>query len=155
MIPRNAMALVCDDFRVEITGKYIIVGMYSGNIAIPAEPFRVNQLAFVFLIESDVSDPMSSLAIEVTLPGEPTQHMKVPLPTELRPEPLEGSTRWIHRVPMVINNPSLRVGPTVAKVIHDKGEIRVGGIPIIVKLQSDAIPSAFMALGPVPEAPQP
>jgi hypothetical protein len=36
-----AYVIMCDDIRQEITGKFILIGVYPGNIAIPAFPAQV------------------------------------------------------------------------------------------------------------------
>lgn len=34
-------AIVCDDVRTEITGKEILIGVYSSDISIPSTPFNI------------------------------------------------------------------------------------------------------------------
>ena len=45
--------LVCDDIRQETSGKFIVVGLYMGNITIPHVPFVLPSLAFLQVFESD------------------------------------------------------------------------------------------------------
>jgi len=45
--------LVCDDIRQENTGKFIVIGLYMGNITVPHVPFVLPSLAFLQIFESD------------------------------------------------------------------------------------------------------
>lgn len=45
--------LVCDDVRVEINGKFIIIGLYTPNILVPQLPFAFPSLTFVQAFHSD------------------------------------------------------------------------------------------------------
>ena len=41
----NAL-IICDDLRVEINGKQILIGVYAGDIIFPSFPAKLNQLLF-------------------------------------------------------------------------------------------------------------
>jgi hypothetical protein len=43
--------LVCDDIRIEVTGKEILIGVYSGAIVSPQFPFGLRSLAFRIAVE--------------------------------------------------------------------------------------------------------
>lgn len=43
---RPSSIIVCDDIRVEMDGKQILVGVYAGDIIFPSFPARMNQLLF-------------------------------------------------------------------------------------------------------------
>jgi hypothetical protein len=45
--------LMCDDFRVENNGKFIIVGMYITDMTVPSLPFPLPTLTFFCSLESD------------------------------------------------------------------------------------------------------
>ena len=45
--------LMCDDIRQETTGKFIVIGIYMGNLAVPHVPFTLPSLAFFQAFESD------------------------------------------------------------------------------------------------------
>jgi len=47
--------LVCDDIRQENNGKFIVVGLYMGNITVPHVPFVLPSLAFFQVFESERS----------------------------------------------------------------------------------------------------
>jgi hypothetical protein len=45
--------LVCDDIRQENTGKFILVGLYTGQIGIPHVPLTLPSLSFFQVFECD------------------------------------------------------------------------------------------------------
>jgi len=63
MTERAAHVIVSDDLRIETDGKFIIVGMYTGDIALPTAPFPVGQLVFTFLVSTEIDKPFSSLKL--------------------------------------------------------------------------------------------
>lgn len=139
MVDRHAILIVADDVQVGITGKITIRGLYTGNIAIPADPSTVPQLVFLFIIETDVRDPFMSMTLEITLPGDAPRQLPVvvmPLPQLVSQE----YTRYTLRVPFSLLFPLLRPGHIEAKVIHDKGEIVVGTPWISVISQTVVFP---------------
>jgi|SRR5208282_4581275 len=124
-IARQAFVTVCDDVRIEINGKLIMIGVYPNHIIVPAEPFVASQLVFNFYAESDINDPFTSVTLEVTLPKQPPQRMEVPLGVPAQPIS-PGWTRWYVRYPLTLRPAVLHFGKIVARVIHDKGELEAG-----------------------------
>ena len=45
--------LICDDVRQENTGKFLIIGMYMGNITVTQLPFALPTLTFFQTLEAD------------------------------------------------------------------------------------------------------
>jgi hypothetical protein len=45
--------LVCDDFRREDNGKFIIIGLYTPDMSVPQIPFVMPTLTFFMNLESD------------------------------------------------------------------------------------------------------
>jgi hypothetical protein len=131
MADRQGIVLVSDDLLASFSGKFNVIGIYTGDIIIFAEPSHVIQLVVLFVIECSLDDPFRSIILEVSLPGEPEpRHMSVPLvsPPQSRP----GRTRWILRLPFALNNILLRPGQIRTKVIHEKGEMDLGGPWVIL-----------------------
>lgn len=58
-----ANALICDDVRVEQTGKHILIGVYSGDIGVPSFPANV---AFNFWLQTRQDLP-GKLELEFTI----------------------------------------------------------------------------------------
>jgi hypothetical protein len=129
MIPRHASVLICDELLFSLTGKFNLLGNYTGDIAIPSDPNTALQLVFYFIVETDVSDPFQLLTFQVTLPKSEPVVQVVPVPPLLPPPP--DRPRWTLRWPLLIPQPVLRPGKIEAKVIHEKGEL-IAGTPWIV-----------------------
>jgi hypothetical protein len=120
MSGRQATVFACDDLLISLTGKFNALGIYTGDIVIPNE-ITAHQIVFVFQIEFDIDDPMSSAVLEVKFPGEENpRQLAVPVGTVT---PVEGRSRWIMRWPFAVQTVHLRPGCISTKVIHDKGEI--------------------------------
>jgi hypothetical protein len=128
MSGRQASVFACDDLLVSLTGKFTALGIYTGDIVIPNE-ITANQIVFVFQIEFDIDDPMSSVVLEVKFPGEENpRQMAVPVGPLT---PVEGRSRWIIRWPFAVQMAHLRPGRIYTKVIHDKGQIDTTGYWVV------------------------
>jgi hypothetical protein len=108
--PVISTVLVCDDVREEITHKHILIGVYSGMIAVHAFPAQ-RPLAFwlamkatdvgSFALTLRIITPKISPAAEMTLSfdipaaGEPFALFTPPLPLPItEPGNLELHARW-------------------------------------------------------------
>jgi len=131
MAPRQALMLVADEIYYNLQGKAILQGIYTTDLIIPTDPTPVRQLLLFFVIETDLSEPFTSLNVEITLPGStPVRNaVFVPPPQFLATlqQTQPGRTRFFVRHPVLIQNPILRPGLIEAKVIHESGEIAVTG----------------------------
>ncbi len=45
--------LVCDDFRQEVNGKFIVIGLYTPDMVVQQIPFLMPTLTFFMCLESD------------------------------------------------------------------------------------------------------
>src|ERR1700722_15575267 len=45
--------LMCDDVRQENTGKFIVIGLYTGNMTVPQLPAVLPFLTFFMFVEAD------------------------------------------------------------------------------------------------------
>jgi hypothetical protein len=129
-IARQAFVTICDDVRIEISGKLIMIGVYTNHIIIPTEPFIAPQLVFNFYAESDINDPFTSVTFEVNLPQQPIQRVDIPLGMPAKPVNPQW-TRWFVRQPMIVRPAILHFGRIDTKVIHDRGELEAGGAWIL------------------------
>ena len=125
MSTRKATVILCDEILFSLTGKTNLLGCYTGDLSIPADPSPTVQLAFYFLIETDIADPFQSLTIQIALPGAEVIVQPIPtLPQMVPPGP--GRTRATIRWPIVLPQPILRPGRIESKVIHEGGEMIAG-----------------------------
>jgi hypothetical protein len=125
MNDRQATILVSDDFLVSLTGKFTIIGIYTGDIGIFSDPSPALQLVCLFIVECDIGDPFQKLTFEIQIPGE--QEPRRISQTIITPPAIPGRSRWILRIPIPLTNVLLKPGQLRGKVIHEKGEIDVGG----------------------------
>jgi hypothetical protein len=123
---RCASVLVCDDIRLEISGKLIIIGAYTQDIVIPSDEFVVNQIYFLFLAECQRSEPFKSLKFEVTLPGNEPVAVDMGKPPPLADDVMPERERLYVRQAIQIPAAKLRPGKIMARVIHDGGVINAG-----------------------------
>jgi hypothetical protein len=133
---RQATLLVADEIFYNLHGKAVLQGIYHSDLIITTNPTTVSQLIFFFIMETELSDPFRSLAVEVVLPGNVPVRNQVPVTYPI-PSGLirEGTTRLFYRHPMLVPSPILRPGRIEAKAVHDSGEITVGA-PWIIPVQS-------------------
>jgi hypothetical protein len=138
---RHASVIVADDVTHSISGKLNIVGIYPTDIIIPTEPWHATQLVFLFIIETDPTDPYQSLTVYVELPGGESRHMALPIKTFIQGE--TDKLRWLVKYPLLFANPVLRAGPIFANVVHENGMIFTGAPVVVLRppqaLQTPAI----------------
>jgi hypothetical protein len=138
MSDRQATMIVADDWVTTISGKVNISGIYGTDISIPVDPFTASQLVFAFIIETSPEDPYQSLEIRVTLPGGDTRNLHLPISRFKDGE--ADKIRWCLKYPLLFANPILRPGPIEAKVIHEKGGIKVAA-PVVILTRPHSVPA--------------
>jgi hypothetical protein len=137
MAERHATFFVCDDVLVALNGKYTIAGMYTADIVIPHEPFKLSQLVFMFEVQTPTEHPFKSFVLQISLPGEPAPH-QLDLSGAIQLQ-IPGRTRAIYRIPFLIQTPLLRTGEIEAKVIHEEGELLAGKHWVVTVDQAQAL----------------
>ncbi len=125
---RQASVLIADEVTYSLNGKMNVFGIYTGDIVIPVATAIVSQLIFVFIVETEPTDPIKELQLQAVLPSGQTAHTIIPVNTLINS--LSDEIRWNIRVPLVFNSPILTPGAIIAKVIHERGEI-VAIAPVI------------------------
>ena len=140
---REASVIVCDDVRTEMTGKLIVIGVYTTDIAIFSDEQMSPQLQFLFYAECDHSDPFKSIKFEVQLPGEKPAFVET---ANLPPPPpiTSGRSRSYIRQLLTVAPATLRPGKITARVVHDRGEIPVSA-GWIRKIDRPNAPTTFVA----------
>jgi hypothetical protein len=129
---RQATVLLSEGIRLEFDGKFTVVGLFTSNIGIAASVVG-SILHFLIIIEGDVDHPLTSLSIEILMPGAiiPSR-FDFPTAQLLAPPPLAGQQRWKKILPVHLTNVALNPGPINCRLIHDQGmiEIAAGWIAI-------------------------
>jgi hypothetical protein len=97
--------IVCDSARREVSGKEILIGVYSGDIVVPSFPVVID-LAFWF--ETDIKEVGEQFVdIRIVVPG------KVP-PLEMR-----------FHINTTVAGPSSFATPTAQTPLVEPGELRI------------------------------
>jgi hypothetical protein len=123
----QATLLVCDEIRLEMTGKLILIGTYTSDMMIPAPGFVTPQMVFFLIFEGPLAErPTEGCKFEVTLPGQKPSEWPIIFQPNPPPVP-EGRTKFIMRHGWAIQSPVLNPGHIKGRVITSKGEISVGG----------------------------
>jgi hypothetical protein len=123
MTERTAFVTIADDIYTSYNGKLNIIGAYTQDIAIIADPFKANQLLFVFRVETGIDDPFQTLGVEITFPGQKSIVTTMPLPPN--PPRLPGRTKQALTFTVPAVYVDLRPGKIDVKVIHERGSIDV------------------------------
>jgi hypothetical protein len=123
MTERTAFVTVADDIYTSYNGKLNIIGAYTQDIAIVSDPFKANQLLFVFRVETAIDDPIQTLSVEITFPGRKSLVTAMTLPQT--PPSLPGRTRQALTFTIPAVYVDLRPGKIDVKVIHERGSIDV------------------------------
>jgi hypothetical protein len=135
----NASLLVCDQIRVENNGKLLLIGVYSGNIAIPFEPIPQISLTFLFSVDCPIDEYPSKVSYEVTLPnGSPTRQEITSTPLEPNP----NHTRWHFRHVLSVENQPLYTGKIKARVLFNDQELEISS-PWIEMMAPAIVTNAF------------
>jgi hypothetical protein len=135
----QASLIVCDDIRFEITGKAIIVGMYTSDIVIPAPEYTIPQLFFLYFYECPIEERPTRIAIQLTLPGQPPILWQASPAIESVAIP-EGRRGFIYRQIVPALGAVLRPGRIEARITTDRGDIDVRA-PWIVQGQPMPVPN--------------
>lgn len=118
----NASMIICDDLRMEVTGKLFLIGVYPGNIGIPVEGSIAGQLMFFFSFDCPIEDTPANITFEIILPGERPEQATVSVN---RPEPDGKHTRWFMRQVIAVQGKTLRAGKILARVTADNAEVDI------------------------------
>jgi hypothetical protein len=113
----NVSVTVCDDIRLEANGKLILIGVYTGNIVIPADDYVTPQISFFFHIDIPRDTHPTKVMCEIGLPGgSPPQRGEIAI---AQPAFKEGHTRWVMRHVLGFRNAPLIPGKIEARVYID------------------------------------
>jgi hypothetical protein len=83
----NAL-IICDDLRVEVNGKQILIGVYAGDIIFPAFPSRINQLIFRIEVRRDTLNEQVNFRVSKAADRTTIIEVASPVPS---PDPHENS----------------------------------------------------------------
>ena len=148
---RLAYCHFCDDVRIEIGNKTSLMGIYGGELLVPAMPTILPRLAVVTFVRTPFDQPMATLAFEVRegavvlarhemSPAELEAGQKSMVDRDLdadRPKSFSiGANAFLQ--PLAIERPKV----IDAVVICDGEELSAGKLFIRLMDLSDASPAA-------------
>jgi hypothetical protein len=140
---RQASVLVADDMTYSLNGKMNLTGIYSGDIIIPNPRSYIQQLVFLFTIDTDVDDLFERIEVSIKLPSGDKRVLEIPLRTLI--PTLSDKIRWNTKTPLLFQNTILSPGPIEAKIIHEKGEMLLSApviaLPLVLPAVGAATPS--------------
>jgi hypothetical protein len=148
---RLAYCHFCDDIRIEIGNKTSLMGIYGGELLVPAIPTMLPKLAVVTFVRTPVDKPLRTLAFEVRegstvlvrheIPAEELEagHRSMSSRNlgEDRPKSLSiGANAFLQ--PFVVERPKV----IAAVVICDGEELSAGKLFIRLMDQPETAPAA-------------
>jgi hypothetical protein len=138
----SAALVVCEDMRFEVSGKFMLIGGYTGNIAIDPSRGVITRLIFLFIMEFDISDALENVTFHVDLPGGVSRAEKANFPNF--PDGTENARRIFRQVVFVDNQPPIP-GPIIAKIKWDGGEHSVAAPSIVLTPTAATTPAPAAA----------
>jgi hypothetical protein len=135
---RSAIALFCDDVRLEATGKRIIVGLYQNKLLTPVLPFTIPNLTIMVFVRTSLEDPFRKCAIRIKLPGQDETVIDPSMPTddvlkaqfsdpEFKAYTIEG---MLSTGPLEIRDPvTIRVVVQTEREEFQAGSLRIEALP--------------------------
>lgn len=77
MIARQVQTVFCDDIRQEVNGKLSLIGVYGGNMLVPAFPVIIPKLCLLVKILAPADDPINSMTVRVLRNDEVLQEINI------------------------------------------------------------------------------
>jgi hypothetical protein len=139
MSEREASFLVCDELLVSLNGKFFIQGVYTGDIGIPTEEQRLNQLVLFLQISTPIQKPFRKLELHLSMPGDENPRIVNLMPLLPIVVSVPGRTTSAYKVPVPIAFPTLRPGAIEVRLNHEEGEMFVGRQWVIGPAQTEEI----------------
>lgn len=66
---RSAVALFCDDYRLEVTGKRLLIGVYTSDLQVASFPAQIRDLVILIVAKAPASDPFQKFSVRIVVPG--------------------------------------------------------------------------------------
>jgi hypothetical protein len=140
---RSAIAIFCDDVRIEATGKRILVGVYQDTLGVPQLPFTISGLNVLVVIRVSADDPIREMVAEFAVPGQELVRLGGEVPPVQAPPQGEAPTKghtirtfelWTQLRPFEV----VKEEQIVVTVKMDNETIVAGGLDIALKEASSS-----------------
>jgi hypothetical protein len=120
-----ATVLICDDMRVENTGKIILVGIYPGELSILSDPSILSQICFFVSIDMPIDEIPKAITTEITLPNQAPNVTTSEITPDIESLKKPGRRKFLFRQLVGLRNVPLSPGRIELKVRCDETEIEV------------------------------
>lgn len=132
----------CDDIRYEIGSKFSLIGIYSGNLIVPAFPVKLPKLCIAATLVISADNPPKTIILRVLKDEEPIAELnategylkQIASAKTIMPEP--SGTQRVHSVRTEICFEQLeftKPGFLRVSASADSGEIRSVGLQVIAQ----------------------
>lgn len=113
--PIIAFAQFFDDIRLEVTGKFILIGQYVGTMLIIPGTQLVDRLAVLLTVRWPRDHMPSSLGVNVDIPGQPPIVQALPTPStpDFADKPLSPFAGIATQAILQLRFPPLRSGDII------------------------------------------
>lgn len=133
MSDHHATVIFCDDFRQELGGKFSLMGLYAGYLAIPVEATRLPKFVAVVLADLGRDTPTPQVSIELKFDDQAVEMVAEPDPLSEQ-VPKGAPVGRLHvALPLQATNVPVIAGTTVFTVAVRVGEelIGKGTLPVV------------------------
>lgn len=145
--PRVGLAAFCDDVRQEIGNKFSLMGVYTGDMILPASPLPgipllLPKIVIVTWLTSDIDDAPEHVTYRVLLPPDRTEIIRQEI-TSPPAKFAEGATKATLQT-MITIGPLTLTHEGFLEVLADTGreEIRMGRLLMKFAPQPESISPA-------------
>ncbi len=127
--PRHLEVIYCDDIREEVGHKFSYMGVYVGELTVPAAPVLLSKLCIAVRAVTDLDDPFELLEVRVVkIKGEDQTDListgHLPLPTDML-ERNKDATRIVAQMTFMLSPFQIDEETTIqVKAITEREELR-------------------------------
>ena len=145
---RIAHAVFCDDIRVEVGGKYSLMGIYSRELVLPVRPpVLLPKLGVVVWLVCDIDDPPASATVAVLAQPGGVHLFRETIDIVSGDRPDDGSMKMSYSIRFSISPVKiLSVGVIEVIVETELGALRASRLE--VKVDEAALEAVKIGSGP-------
>lgn len=149
---RILTAIFCDDIRHEIGNKMSFMGVYQGELIVPAAPIALARLCIYAMALTPVARPFKSLVLRVVL-DDKTELARLEIPPETFanwPEIQDDSATRKQISTALSFAPFFIEKPTTLRLMAETEEGEIIGPRLLIKVGPVGMPALVQAAEPEP-----
>ena len=140
---RTLQTIWCDDVRIEAGNKFSLMGVYAGEMLVPAFPFTIEKLCLSCKSITDIKKPFKQLKLIVSKDKTIVAELEIPEIAHQQDAPLEHlkkGARFITAQTLIVLRQIVIEKPATfrVKLISETGEVKGHGL--IVELAQQPAP---------------